>query len=147
MALVYAIIFLGVFVERLFSDRDILPPVWWCYIDHIFMLLQHGEKELKKFLEIFNSYHSNIKFTANYSRQKISFLVVEVIKERNQLVTDLYIKPTDIHQYLHASSCPVFHSKKSIPYSQALKLKKICSENSFFNKRCNVLEIWLKERG
>ena len=62
-------------------------------------------------------------------------------------MTDLYIKPTDTHQYLHASSCHVFHSKKSIPYSQALRLNRICSENSFFNKRCNDLDIWHKGRG
>ena len=111
------------------------------------MLCQHAEKELKKFLKIPNSYHPTIKFTANYSREKISFFDVEVIKKGNQLVTDLYIKPTDTHQYLHASSCHVFHSKKSIPYSQALRLNRIYSENSFFNKRCNDLEIWLKERG
>ena len=81
------------------------------------MLWEHGEKELKNLLEILNSYHLTIKFTANYSREKIRFLDVEVIKKESQLVTDLYIKPTDAHQYLHASSCVVFHSKKSIPYS------------------------------
>ena len=57
------------------------------------MLWQHGEKALKKFLEILNSYHPTIKFTANYSREKITFLDVEVIKKGNQLVTDLYINP------------------------------------------------------
>ena len=41
----------------------------------------------------------------------------------------------------------IFHSKKSIPYNQALRLHRICSENSFFDKRCNDLEIWLKGRG
>ena len=147
MAPPYAIIFLGDLEERFFSDCDISSLVWWRYIDDIFMLWQHGEKALKKFLEILNSYHPTIKFTANYSREKICFLDVEVIKKGNQLVTDLYIKPTDTHQYLHASSCHVFHSKKSIPYSQALRLNRICSENSFFDKRCNDLEIWLKGRG
>ena len=40
--------------------------------------------------------------------------------------TDLYIKPTDTHEYLELSSCHVHHSKKSI-----------CSENRFFRNRCN----------
>ena len=44
-------------------------------------------------------------FTAKYSREKISFLDVEVIKKGKQLFTDLYIKPSDTHQYLHATSC------------------------------------------
>ena len=146
MAPPFARIFLGDLEERLCSDCDISPLVWWRYIDDIFMLRKHGEKELKKFLEILNSYHPTIKFTANYSRENISFLDIKVIKKGNQLLTDLYIKPTDTHQYLHASSCHVFHSKKSIPYSQALRLNRICSENSFFDKRCNDLDIWLRER-
>ena len=147
MAPPYAIIFLGDLEERFFSDCDISPLLWWRYINDIFMLWQHGEKELKKFLEILTSYHPTIKFTANYSREKIRFLDVEVIKKGNQLVTDLNIKPSYTHQYLHASSCHVFHFKKSIPYSQALRLNRICSENSFFDKRCNDLEILLKGRG
>ena len=126
MAPPYATIFLGDFEERLFSDYDISPLVWWCYIEYIFMLWQHGEEELKKFLEILNFYYPNIKFTANYSRDKIGFLDAEEIKKGNQLVTDLHIKPTDTHEYLHASCCHVFHSKKSIPYSQALRLNSIC---------------------
>ena len=68
-------------------------------------------------------------------------------KKNNQLATDLYIKPTDMHQYLHASSCHVYHSKESIHYSLALRLNRICSENWFYDKRCNKLEVWLRERG
>ena len=69
------------------------------------------------------------------------------MKKGNQIVTDLYVKPTDTHQYLHASSCQVSHCKKSIPFSQALHLNRICSENAFFDKGCNELEVWLKEGG
>ena len=54
---------------------------------------------------------------------------------------------TDTHQYLEFSSCHVYHSKKSIPYSQALRFNRICSENRFFDERCNQLECWLKDRG
>ena len=94
------------------------------------MLWQHGKKELENFLEFLNCYHPTIKFTADYSREEIHFLDFSVRKTNKQPVTDLYIKPTDTHQYLHASSCHVYHSKKSIPYSQALRLNRICSENS-----------------
>ena len=52
-----------------------------------------------------------------------------------------------MYQYLHTSSCPVYHSRKSIPYSQTLRLNRICSENSSHDKRCNELEVWLRERG
>ena len=112
MAPLYAIIFFGNLEESFFSDYNISPLVWWQCISNIFMLWQNGEK--KKFLEILNSYHPFIKFTANYSREKISFLDVEVMKKRNELVIDLCLKSSDTHQYLHASSCHVFHSKN--PY-------------------------------
>ena len=88
-----------------------------------------------------------MKFTAEYSRAKIIFLDVTVIKKGDQLLSDLYIKPADTHQYLHASLCHVSHCKKSIHFSQALRLNRICSKNMFFDKWCNKLEIWLKERG
>ena len=111
-----------------------LPLVWWRYIDDILMLWQHGEKELKKVLEILNSYHLTIKFIANYSKDKIRFLDVQIIKKGNQLVTDLYIKHWHTHQYIHANSCHVFHYKKSVLYSQALRSNRIYPESSFFDK-------------
>ena len=51
------------------------------------------------------------------------------------------------HQYLEFSSCHIYHSKKSVPYSQALCFNRICSENRFFGNRCNQLECWLNYRG
>ena len=107
------------------------------------MLWQHGEKEVEKFLKYLNCYHPTIKFTANCSQEEINFLNVSVRKASNQLVNDLYIKPTDAHQYLHASSGHVYHFKKSIPCSQALRLNRICSENLSYSKRYNDLEVWL----
>ena len=132
----YAVIFMGDLKEKLFKGYDKKPLVWWQYIDDILMLWEHGEEELEKFLEFLNCYHP----TTN-------FLGVSVRKKNNQLVTDLYTKPTNIHQYLHASSCHVYHSKKSIPYSQALRLNRISSESLFHDKRYNKLEVWLRERG
>ena len=61
--------------------------------------------------------------------------------------TDLFVKPTDSHQYLQSSSCHLFQCKKDIPYSQALRLNRIYSETNSFDKRCNDLERFLLERG
>ena len=88
-----------------------------------------------------------IKLTINYSRVEINVLDVSVRKTNNELVTDLYIKPTDTHQYFHGSSCQVYHSKKPISYNQALRLNRICSKNLSYDKRCNELEVWLREQG
>ena len=62
-----------------------------------------------------------------------------------ELMTDLFVKPTDTHQFLDASSSHPYHCK--IPYSQALRLNRICSDSESFDKHCNDLEGWLMERG
>ena len=147
MAPPYVIIFMDSLEESIPSNSLVKALVWWCYIDDIFIMWEHGEEGLQKFLESLNCYHPTITFTAEYSRAKKNFLNVTVIKKGNQLVTDLFIKPTDTHQYLHASLCHFSHCKKSIPFSQVLRLNGICFENASFEKRCNGLEIWLKERG
>ena len=110
------------------------------------MIWQHGRKNLTKFLEALNSCHPTIKFKAEcISADKVNFLDVDVIL--NQLTTDLCVKSTDNRQYLHASFCHVFHSKKSIRYSQALWLNQISSEGRYFDNRCNELESWVLKRG
>ena len=51
--------------EKLLKDCDKKPLACWRYIDDIFMLWQHGEKELEIFLGFRNCYYLTIKFTAN----------------------------------------------------------------------------------
>ena len=60
-----------------------------------------------------------------------------------ELMTDLFVKPADTHQFLDPSSSHPYHCKKGIPYSQDLRLSRICSDNESFDKRCNDLEGWL----
>ena len=62
-------------------------------------------------------------------------------------MTDLFVKPTETHQFLDPSSSHLYHCKKGILYSQALRLNGICSDNKSFDKRCSDLEGWLMERG
>ena len=47
---------------------------------------------------------------------------------------------------LHSSSHP-YHAKKSIPYSLALRLRRICSKDDFFDTRSTELERYLAKRG
>ena len=47
---------------------------------------------------------------------------------------------------LHSSSHP-YHTKKSIPYSLALRLRRICSTDEFFKHRSAELQAYLTKRG
>ena len=142
----YAIIYMAALEEDFLETLIKKPWLWWRYIDDIFMIWQHGEDELKTFLEKLNNFHPSIKFTCEYSREKVNYLDVQVIVREGKLITDLYVKQTDSHQYLDPSSCHPYHCTKSIPYSQALRLNRICSENVSFDLRCNELEEWLIKR-
>ena len=101
---------------------------------------------LENFLNKLNSFHPTIKFTAEDSKETINFLDVNIRLVGGELMTDLLVKPTDTHQFLDPSSSHPYHCKKGIPYSQALRLNRICSDNESFDKLCNDLEGWLMER-
>ena len=133
--------------ERIFKYTELKPRIWWRYIDDIFFLWEHGEDSSKQFIETLNACHPTIKFTVEWSKEEINFLDVNVRLRNRQLETDLHIKPTDTHQFLDSTSCHPYHCKKSIPYSQALRYNRICSDNKKFDQRCNNLEKWLMERG
>ena len=147
MAPPYAILFLAQLEEEFLKNCRFKPKVWFRYIDDIFMVWTHGEEKLKEFLENLNNFHKTIKFTAEFSKEEINFLDVKVSLKNGVFSTDLYVKPTDTHQFLHPSSCHPFHCKKAIPFSQALRLNRICSEDEDFENRCEDLYGWLKERG
>ena len=98
-------------------------------------------------LKIHNSCHSTIKFLAKYSLDKVNILDVELIRCRNPLRGDVYIKYTDTHHYLESSCYHLYYSKKSLLYSQAHHFNRIYSESKFFDDSCSQLMCWLKDSG
>ena len=59
----------------------------------------------------------------------------------------MFAKPTDTHQFLDPTSSHLYHCKKRIPYNQALRLNRICSDNETFDRRYNEFEKGLMGRG
>ena len=105
------------------------------------MIWQHGEGELKIFLEKLGNFHPSVKFTCEYSREKVNYLDVQVIVREGKLIID-YVKQTGNHQHIDLSSCHPCHCTKLIlynilVYSQALRTNRICLDNVSFDLRCN----------
>ena len=147
MAPSYANIFMGLLESRLLEAAHIKPSVWWRFIDDVFMIWPFSEGCLNEFLGMINNAHPTIKFTAEWSRESVSFLDVKVRVCEGRLTTDLHTKPTDTHQYLHRYSCHPGHCKSAIPYSQALRLRRICSRQQDYILRAEELREHLVERG
>ena len=86
--------------EKIIKESEYKQYLWWRYIDDIFLLWEHGGNKLKSFLGKINEVHPIIKFIAEWSKTSINFLdVIESLVE-GVIETDLYVKPTDSHQYL-----------------------------------------------
>ena len=135
MAPSYAILFMAQ-LENALLNYPKGPTRYFRYIDDCFMVYDHGETELHKFMEYLNSYHPTIKFTYECSKDTINFLDVQVTKTPNgDLATDLYTKPTDAHSYLYYTSCHPPHTKTSLPYSQAIRICRICTNTTDREKR------------
>ena len=113
---------------------------------YLFFIWEHGEENIKEFIDVVNKKHPTIKFTAEWSKTQINSLDVTVSLENGKIKTDLYVKPTDTNHHLHFSSCHPYHWKKGIPYCQILGFNRICSDSISFDRRCNNLERWLLER-
>ena len=105
-----------------------MVEVCWRYI----FIWKHGQESLKEFINEINSFHPAIKFTANWSKEKNNFLDVEVNLDNSVLSTDLFVNPTDTHQFLDPIICYSYHCKKYIRYSQTLIPNRICSDNNSF---------------
>ena len=128
----------------------IYKSVWKRFIDYILMLFQGTKQQLIEFIDWLNSLFPSIKFTASYNfeERKVEFLDVLVrIDEYGAIKTDLYRKKMVINSYLLPKSCHSPHITKNIPYSLALRIKRMCSENATFETRANELKHRLRERG
>ena len=147
MAPAFANLFMGEFERKVLEGYVDKPFLWLRYIDDILMVWTQGNEKLDSFIAYLNSIHPTIKFTSERSTTSIPFFDVKILLENGKIETDLYCKPTDKHQYflvLHSSSHP-YHTKKSIP--TALRLRRICSKDEFFDTRSTELERYVTKRG
>ena len=63
------------------------------------------------------------------------------------LMTNIYVKPTDRHQYLDYSWSHPNHIKRSVVYSQTVRTRKLCSLESDFLEHCTKMKSWFLKRG
>ena len=146
MAPAYANLFKGDLEQKILAQSPLKPLRWWRYIDDVFMIWPHGEEKLSEFVNLLNSSHETIKFTHEVSPSEINFLDVTVLLHNNSIATDLHVKSTDTHQYLLSSFCHPNPIKKSIPYSLALRIRRICSTDDNFKQHTNELLEFLCQR-
>ena len=89
------------------------------------------------FMSELNQKDPSIKFDYKFDCKRIEFLdTIVYIDQQNKLQTTLFRKSRDRQNFLKSKSEHSFSLKKSISYSQALRIRRICStlQNFKINK-------------
>ena len=118
-------LFLAKFEHDALRNAPYLPHTWLRFLDDIFFIWTEG----------------------SHSLTNVPFLDAMVSLKGGLIETDHYTKPTEKNQYLLISSCDSPHTKRSIPYSLALRLRCICSNCDVYKQRSQELMNYLLNRG
>ena len=94
-----------------------------------------------------NNFHPALQFTWEISGTSVSFLDILISINGDRLVTSVFYKPTDSHSYLLYSSSHPNHTKRSIPFSQFLRLRRLCSEDEDFHTKSLEMRDFFVQRG
>ena len=120
--------------------------IWKRYIDGVFTIFTCSEDELNEFLTWINGVHPTIKFTLTTHKDGIPFLDTHVHIEDGEIIVRPYTKETDRKHYLLPSSCHPRHCIDSIPYSQALRVHRICTKEADFEAEMKNMTGYFKNR-
>ena len=123
------------------------PDLYRRYIDDCVGATSSTREELNQFITAVNSFHPALKYTWEISDTSLAFLDIKVFVEGHGLSTSVHYKPTDSHSYLLYSSSHPSHVKNSIPYSQFLRLRRLCSEDSDFSLKSEEMCEFFGKRG
>ena len=149
----YATLVLAYLEEKLYVQTEIkygkefaryIKDNWKRFLDDCFILWTKGEENLKTFHSVLNELHSDLKFTMEYSNERLPFSDILLIKSNNRISTDIFFKETDSKQYLNFYSCHPKHTKTSIPYNLARRICTIVSDQCQREKRLSELRISLQ---
>ena len=121
--------------EKKIDDEytDEKPILYVRYIDDVFGVSTLHSEKFEKFLEFVKTFHPSIQYTSEIGT-KVNMLDTTLYIENNAIVSTLYTKPTDSHAYLRYSSSHPTSCKNNIPYSQFLRVRRICTKDSDFKK-------------
>ena len=86
MAPPYTNLFMGKPEREFLLTQDLKPQqVWWRFVDGVFAIWTHGEQLLIQFFESLNHHQTTVKFTANWSAEKATFIDTTVYLKEDGL--------------------------------------------------------------
>ena len=151
----YATLTIGYIEIKLYTKvRELFGPnfaenfksIWKRFLDDCFVIWSHPIDMLNLLHYTLNNLDTHIQFTIEFDPYQLPFLDCMVKKIESKIFTDIYYKPTDSKTYLLFSSCHPNHTKRSIPFSLARRLKTIVSDPETLIMRFNELRLFLSKQ-
>ena len=117
------------------------------YVDDIFVLFNSAEV-LKSFYSDLNSRHLNLSLTIeNEKHNRMSFLDVNIIREKDKFTTSVYCKPTFSRIYTHFDSFLPSSNKIGLLHTLLYRCFRICSDWTKFHLEVVKLTDVFKNNG
>ena len=149
----YATLVLGYLEEKMYDDfqeskglefRKHIEKKFKRYLDDCFIIWDESWENIRFLHDKLNNLDPNLKFTIEHDKDNIAFLDVQLNRgPDNEIITDVYYKPTDTKQYLNFKSCHPRHTKNNIPFNLARRICTIVSDNTLRNMRLAELKSYL----
>ena len=132
----YACLFVGYVGEQIGQQyTGTVPQLHKRYIDDVVDIVCCSRVELEEYIAFVSNFHPALQFTHTITETELPFLDINLRISGDRIRTSIHYKATDTHSYLHYDSSHPRHCKESLPYSQLLRLRRICSDQAdFLNK-------------
>ena len=143
----FACLYLAYLEEQFFAGHTgPKPDLFKRYIDDLF-IFSCTPRQAQIFLNKFSRLDPDLKFTwSELTATEVPFLDILLSPDGDKVKTTVYSKPTDTHSYLLYSSYHPRSLLNSIPYSQFLRLRRLCSNDDDFREQCLKYSGYFKAR-
>ena len=105
-----------------------------------------SEADLSRFITFINAFNPAIRFTSHISTSCVNFLDITITISLSTITTSVYYKPTDTHSFLLYTSSHPQACRDSLPFSQLLRLRRLCSEDDDFLDRAHEMLDFFRQR-
>jgi hypothetical protein len=103
--------------------------------------------QLQNFIDYVNDFHPAIRFTFTVSPNQVNFLDIQLNLSNGHLSSTVFSKETSTHAFVHFDSSHPVATKHGVPYSEFLRLRRLCSEEEEFHTRCAEWMVFFQNRG
>ena len=126
----FACLFVSYQEEKIFQNYPgPIPELFKRFVDDGIGAASMPRSDLEKFISFVCNFHPALQFDYQISSSCLSFLDIKLQITDNHIITSIFYKETDLHSYLQNDSS---HNPKcitSIPFSELLRLRCLCSDN------------------